>query len=433
MKLGLGLGLIPSTARRRAWLPPSLPTASGVTIYDMWLPGVGTSSRLTNLYGGDPLTVTGSLGYGSNYYPSGRPALYFDGTSYLSAPNITSARNNVGLAIIWRSTYLADYTPAWGIGGNVYSSASGANSLVGDGSSNVGGTFCPCNQDAVIVCYRTPTLRLDYPWGLGGGAGVSDNSSTLTGLGIGARDASGGTGGNGLLGKGYFGGAFRFGGGSLGGITAFMQYFLNLVFMPKPSAAKVVVGSGDSIMSGVGLTYEQSLWGQIRTNLGSSWSGYSVAVPGKTVQNCIDNDAARVDAAYLAGRTATVAILGGEPSNTINGGASGATSVTQVESWAAARKSAGLKAIVNTCAARTDFDAGKETARTDYNSAMLAKYTVATANPYVWLSGTGSGDALVDIASITAGALQGDGVHPDATRAAAFAVAFAYAVQSVTP
>ena len=433
MYLGLGLGLIPSTARRRAWSPASLPSISGLTVHHLWLPGVGTSTRLREIYGtGHDLVATGSPVYVPNYYPSGRPAIQFDASTLFNASGVSTSRNKVGVAGVWSSPSGANQKTicGWGSDGDAFLDFAGSIILPCAAGSAVGSGYCPTQQDTLVIAEANASLYLAGAWDAFGGGSNASNIS-LSGFTVGARAP--GTSATKL--DGYFGGCMLFDtpSGLLSGaqIQGIILYLRSLIF--QPTKPKVFVASGNSIMSGVGLSYANSWYGQIVSGLGSSWSGFSVAVPGATVQNCTDYDPYRLDPTYSASQTATVTLLGGEPSNTINGGTTGANAVTAVEAWATARKAAGFKAIVTTCPDRTDYDSGKETARAAYNTAMRAAYPTATANSYVFLPTTGGANALLDIDAITAGALQGDGVHPNATRAAAFGSAAVAAIQILTP
>lgn len=117
--------------------------------------------------------------------------------------------------------------------------------------------------------------------------------------------------------------------------------------------------------------------------------------------------AANVDPFYNASHPANVVVLWGGTNDLANGSSppTPASVVANMRTFGAARHAVGWKVVILDILPRTADNAAFETNRQAVRAELLGDFTVATADPNIWLPGPGVtyADVFVDLAGTTIG------------------------------
>lgn len=184
-----------------------------------------------------------------------------------------------------------------------------------------------------------------------------------------------------------------------------------------------LIVDGDSIGfglygNGVGTGYStiNNGWASL-LSLPAKAEAENIAIPSQTQQTCTANVSTRVTP--LASGVTNFAVISEGGSNDLAAGRTAAQLYADQETYGTAVKGVGGKVGICTVLPR----AGIEASRQSYRALLLADFTVATANPLIWLAGPGVtyADVLIDVGNDSTIGQSGDntntiyyedGLHP---------------------
>jgi lysophospholipase L1-like esterase len=165
----------------------------------------------------------------------------------------------------------------------------------------------------------------------------------------------------------------------------------------------VVVCDGDSLTLGTGSTGGNTYPAQLAAILGGTYTVSNKGISGQFMADMLYDrfrTIGEIDALWSSGATRNICVYF-EGINEVQNGASGAQCYQRTKEYGLRRRYKGFEPITITIAAAGTASAGAETARQDMNTLLRADFSVATADPYVFLAnpGVNYARALVDMAA----------------------------------
>lgn len=168
----------------------------------------------------------------------------------------------------------------------------------------------------------------------------------------------------------------------------------------QTTANNLVVFDGDSRTEGSGNTLNQSWVRRLTSDVSKPMHSINMGIGGQTLATMTTNVAARVNALYDATYTKNIVVVGGAAINDFTAGTSGATCITNIQTYCTALH-ANQSLVIATCPLRDTSTGAMNTERGIYNDWLRANYASLKAGAVLVdldvLFPTWSGTNYIDI------------------------------------